>query len=415
LLIIAGATVFALVALRGSRRLSHTMLDGTVVTVEAMTLGKSHAFTADKAWRRWLRRSVPFTRTFLKDDGFGTVRTSTENDALVFWISHFDPKTGKYLDPKWEEFDVTDEHGCKFRINGWGTSHGRNLIVSHIAAEVFPRRQGKFRLHLRTRDSRNAQFEIENPVRASLPAWTAEPLPSTRTNGDLTIVLERVRLRGPLGNSYVSTEFVVRRDGSPTKDWDEKSVRLMDATGNQSATFLCTNEPAWKVSANFYRTPAALFSESEIWRVPKVRVPAEGEGLSLQRTGAIGSVQISLVAFAGAGKFETSNGVFIASSPDAKEESVGTSGDIMHVSAKGPFLLLQVAGLANEERLLIRGRDETGNVAAAQNYSRSGAMHVSRFDKPIEASVVDLEFIVNKPRHAEFIVKPPMLESRRSR
>ena len=416
LLLMAAALVIAIVKHRPTRH-SVSLPDGTVIRLEAVTYGKVHKFSTAKPWQNWLRQHAPFARRFLPTGNGITSSTTTQNDALVFWVSHFDPRTGVHTND-WNGVDIQDRHGCRFRVQGWGTSYDGKMSVSHFTAEAFPRREAKFSIYVRTDGAHEAQFEIENPARGPFPEWAVEELPATRNDAGLLITLNRLRLRGST-TPYVSTEFTVRQNGEPTKDWDDKRVQLFDATGNMGWNFLCTNEPAWKVSARFYRVAGAQFAEEEVWRLPKMRMPTNGEGITVNQSMTLNGVQLKLLAFAGAGSFKTSNGVFLSASPSLTGNSWSMSSGVdkgvpyvyADVANQTPFLLMQVTGLPSDNRLLIRMKDANGKAISADDHGTSNDIHMYAFPKAAMPEEVTLEFMINMPRRAEFIVKPPMAEA----
>jgi hypothetical protein len=420
LLCLAAAIALAVLAMRKSARQSFTLADGTIIRIEAVTYGKSHQFSMEKPWQAWVRAHLSFAARLLPTGNTVVSSTTTQNDAMVFWIRRFDPQTGKHLPPKWGGVDVEDRDGCKFRIRGWGSSGNH---ISHFVAEAFPRREAGFWIHVHMDDEQMAQFEVENPVRGPFPKWVTEELPATHSDGDLLITLNRLRYRGGSDSPNVSTEFTVRQNGEPTKEWDDKSVRLSDATGNVGWSFLCTNEPAWQISANFYRTAAASFDEKEIWRLPKMRAPTNGEGITFNQSTSLNGAQLTLLAFAGAGTYTISNGVFLSSSATiaGNQWSISSGSDkagsynVVRVAQKTPLLLVQANGLTGDDRLLIRAKDAKGKIIAAEDHGSANDMHTFQFGKAIPAEELDLEFIINKPRHAEFIVKPPTAEPKTPR
>ena len=55
-----------------------------------------------------------------------------------------------------------------------------------------------------------------------------------------------------------------------------------------------------------------------------------------------------------------------------------------------------------------RTKDAQGKSIAAEDQETSNYLHTYRFGKGLSPGELELEFMINQPRHAEFIVKPPM-------
>jgi len=394
---------------------SATLSDGTVIRLEAVTYGKSHTLRIGAVKPlEWLREHLPFMAGFLPAAKGVTSKTSTSNDGLVFWLTHFDPKTGQHFDNL--SVAAVDEHGCKFLENSSGGASSGKLYLRNSAFEAFPRRESSFRMNVRAGD-RQTSFEIKSPAHGPFPKWTPEELPATRSDGDLAITLNSLQYHSDPYAS-ISGDFAVRRSGVLTKEWKNQSMRLMDATGNAAWNVLCTNEPAWKITAKFYRVASASFDESEIWRLPKVRAPGDGEGITLDRSNSIGGVQIRVLAFAGAGTHTISNGVFLSSSADA----IGEQWNINRLSSKNgfyirgtishaaPALVLETKGLAGDDRLLVRAKDAMGRIIIADQHASLYGVSGWGFHPSAAAEEVELELLLNRPRYAEFIVKPPIAE-----
>jgi hypothetical protein len=427
LLIVAGLILLSVRSRADRRSQAQTLSDGTVLQIEAVTFGQTHRFETGRAWQRWLQQHAPFlAKVFIRKPTMAMSSTSsTQHETAMIWLNRHDPVTGRYLAPDWDRFEVIDDHGCRFHIGGWGSSYAggpQNFNVSHVSAEVFPRRQSHFRFLAKTHDGEEAECQIVNPAPSLVASnWTPEPLPITRADGDVEITLRRIQLLQGTESPWPRTDFEVTQNGIPTREWDDRQVRFIDPMGNTSWNLLCTNEPAWKVSVQLYRTAEAKFAEEEIWRLPKVRVPKAGEGLTMRRETNLNGVALSVAAFAGTGTHVVSNGIFIRSNPIVAGSTWSTSSgsengvpyEITTTARKTPFLWVRVSGLKQNERVLVRAREEAGTVFAADNTGSSGNLHLFAFKQPIEVDEVDLELIVNKPRTAEFIVQPPMVSTRR--
>ncbi len=96
------------------------------------------------------------------------------------------------------------------------------------------------------------QFILTNPVPGTIAQWTPEPLPATKSAGDLEVTLTRLIAgapapyreggsRGPANdpaNQCVHLDFDFRQNGQSTTNWQAWPVQTTDAAGNSSRGLL---------------------------------------------------------------------------------------------------------------------------------------------------------------------------------
>ena len=178
-----------------------------------------------------------------------------------------------------------------------------NEVVA-VQFDAFPRRQGK--LVVRVQEQGNGgqemsdqKFVISNPVRGSFPKWTAEPLPGTKADDDLSVTLTKlvagadmpyhpqpgrsrrsgqqgrggrlscraqrqagVKLAAGFGGNF-------RRDRQPVNGGRSQNA-VATATRTRS-TYQCglwPDEPAWKVRVEF--SQQSDFAGNELWTVQNI-------------------------------------------------------------------------------------------------------------------------------------------------
>ena len=179
--------------------------------------------------------------------------------------------------------------------------------------DAFPRRQGKFVVRVQEKATADRKCRIKNlPLptrcRGSFPQWTAEPLPATQADDDLSVTLTRLvaGADAPINrnqdnpddamNKGVQAVLHIERGGKPVANWEPVSVETSDATGNESKviqigqngwqsgwannswqngddTFiyqwgLWPDEPAWKIK--FELSQQSGFSSDEQWTVQNI-------------------------------------------------------------------------------------------------------------------------------------------------
>jgi len=198
----------------------------------------------------------------------------------------------------------------------FGRNYGNGRQGSEIVAvqiDAFPRRQGKFIVRVQEQgnggqEMSDQKFVIANPVRGSFANWTAEPLPATKSDDDLSVTLTKLvaGADAPINrnqdnpddamNKGVQAVLHIERGGKPVANWEPVSVETSDATGNESRTIqigqngwqngwansswqngddtfiyqwgLWTDEPAWKIRLELSQQSG--FSSDEQWTVQNI-------------------------------------------------------------------------------------------------------------------------------------------------
>jgi hypothetical protein len=98
------------------------------------------------------------------------------------------------------------------------------------------------------------QFVLMNPAPGTIAQWTPEPLPATKSAGDLEVTLTKLIARAPKpyrdgtnptptndpANQCVHFDFNFRVNGQPTTNWQAWPVQTTDAAGNWSRGLIYT-------------------------------------------------------------------------------------------------------------------------------------------------------------------------------
>jgi hypothetical protein len=418
LILFAGAVVavFAfflllLFADGGFRPVTRKLPDGTVVTIEAMTYGERHRFEQGRLWRK-LRRVLPPPLQGALPTGVSMTQI-TKADTLVVWLTCHDPATGKFIGAPWTEVALADEHGCRFASSGGGTAWSGGRQVHGFQFTAFPRRARAFKLLGSSAEKKVlAELSVPNPWFKDYPHWTPEPLPATRTNGDLVVTLQEVRLAG----SSPAAVFDIT-GARPGSDWTWEKALWSDATGNRHEHALCTNESAWKAEATFIRLARAAFAPEETWPITNVVFPAAGTLRPLALTNRVQGVAVQGIGVAGAGEYSFTNGVFVAGVPVERDTSYGvntsttTSGGMsvltLKMRAAAPLVLLAVQGQEPDQRVQVRTRDAKGRLHEATGTLNSGTMRGFHFASLAGNAPCDVEILVQRVRTVAFLVAPP--------
>lgn len=400
--------------------------DGNIVTLEKVTfsLGSQHDFSFNDSTLARLGRKLPrFLRGYFPSPARMTYNTSS--NSLVLWFTMANGLTGATMDfHGLFATDVLDEHGCSSSDQGQASmTSGSNPTLHTPTFTQFPRHQPTIRVRLRPRTALGgeskkpvAEFDVPNPARGPFPVWTPEPLPSSRTNGDLVFVLKEVGDYAA-GPAWSGPHFDIFQGSVPVEDWEPDTVYVSEATGNRGQRPFCTNEPAWKLEVEFLRNVKAKFLPSEMFTITNLSVPASGVAVQLTNTFSLKGKPFALCAIAGAGRFVYSNNVVTAAEPPLAIQSESSSSAIIYLSGtpihtytvgrSAPHLSLVVPPLGEEDRILLRARGPAG--VACKLVPGHSAAYLWTFTLVGFANPgpFDLDVILQSPRRAEFLVKPP--------
>jgi hypothetical protein len=274
-----------------------TFSDDSKLTLLAVDYGKRHVPPTVKASTTTTGKT-PAARTVRR--GNGTFTTST--DTLVLWVR--------------QEYDSQQYHNFQYYISDkantacvetYGRNYGNNRQGNEVVAvqiDSFPRRQGKFIVRVQEngnggQEMSDQKFVISNPVRGSFPKWTAEPLPATKEDDDVSVTLTKLVFGADTSdnrnqadpddsvNKGVQATFKVSRNGKPVTNWQPVSIDTSDATGNSVSgdpncqwngdedvtTYqwgLWSDEPAWKLKLEF--SQQSDFADNEMWNVQNLPV-----------------------------------------------------------------------------------------------------------------------------------------------
>ncbi len=226
---------------------------------------------------------------------------TTDKDTLVIWVHwQYDSKQYHYF-----QFYLYDKNGTACVQAGPRNWRNNGNEVVAVQFDAFPRRQGKF--YVRAQEQGNSgqemseqKFAISNPARNPFAKWTAEPLPATKEDDDVSVTLTKLVAGADMpyqrnqdnaddaANKGVQAVFHVERNGKPVSNWQPVSVETTDATGNHVNGGINQNnwqdnndtvvyqyglwpdEPAWKVRAEF--SQQSDFAANEVWTVQNIPV-----------------------------------------------------------------------------------------------------------------------------------------------
>jgi hypothetical protein len=196
----------------------------------------------------------------------------------------------------------------------WGamTLETPDETVNGWQIQAFPRRRPEINLQFLTEladgtSTNAATYRIRNPLFASYPQWTPEPLPNTKGDSNLMATLTEFISGNPMPNGLRKVDpsleargtglhVAFSENGTNTHDWRVQALTVSDATGNHWRPYLeqqsnrskdgtsqffealWPGEQAWKLEIEAVRN--ANFKPDEIYETT-ITMPAPGAIASL--------------------------------------------------------------------------------------------------------------------------------------
>jgi len=272
-----------------------TFSDDSKVMLLAVQYGKRHTPPTVKAPAASTKAKAPARN--------GPGSFTTPNDTLVLWVrQQYDSGQNQYHNFQYYVYDKADT-ACVQTFGRSYANNGRqgNQVVA-VQIDAYPRRQGKFVVRVQEQSNggqemSDQKFVIANPARGSFTKWTAEPLPATKEDDDLSVTLTKLTFGADTSynrnqdnaddpaNKGVQAAFNVSRNGKPVANWQPVSIETSDATGNHVSGMansqwqgndgvttyqwgLWADEPAWKIKFEF--SQQSDFSSQEQWMVQHI-------------------------------------------------------------------------------------------------------------------------------------------------
>lgn len=280
------------------------------------------------------------------------------------------------------------------------------------------------------------QFVINNPAPAPYAEWPTEPLPATKSDGDLAVTLTRLTTGAPLPRYWdrdpapandltrqcVRLKFDARENGRLTTNWFPWLVETTDAAGNRVESAirsypllgvyapltmgrldgyyyqpgLWPGELAWKVRLEFVR--AANFADDEVVTFTNLPVQAgTKQDADAEWTWEPGNTNFSIIAQGAVNGYRLKLlPPLLVSDPDqAGQKRIGI---ILFADPRPPRHGLRLT--------VLTATDETGQPLTTP-FSPDWAGHFSiDFPNTRDVKTLTLKLALHKSRYVEFTVKP---------
>ncbi|HEY3763469.1 MAG TPA: hypothetical protein VGN23_17120 [Verrucomicrobiae bacterium] len=183
---------------------------------------------------------------------FNDMRYTGTNNTLMVWI-----KT-EHAQKKWPSYELLVSDVANTAVvpaeKSTSTHVDNNVDIYGFLLSAYPRWDSQFVVQVAqyNKPAVPGYFVVANPAIRSPENWTPEPLPITKTNGDLKVTLTGLKagVPGPywqdreptptnvLSKQGVQIHFDFYENGRATTNWSPWLVRTTDAVGNQVETVL---------------------------------------------------------------------------------------------------------------------------------------------------------------------------------
>ena len=226
------------------------LTNGTTLRLVSVQLGLRDIDPFLASWKQW---ASGFPEGWTRRVGLNLpprIQAKGNHPLLTVWLtaSKAPPSPGQAA---YGVIVGDDDNNFAGPVHEVGSIVGWTPEIPHYEAHgfpIFPRRSRELRI--RIYDTPGGwgrllhEFRIPNPAFVStkdVPPFVAQPLPQSRTSGDLEATLESLEV-GPtpvgmkLGDpvwQQTQLEFTLRQGGHPTTNWVAQRIhQLTDATGN---------------------------------------------------------------------------------------------------------------------------------------------------------------------------------------
>ena len=412
--------------------------DGSILRLEQVTYGTQHRFdvrvsASPQPGRPPSRIDRPITE-------------GTSDNCLMLWFTRRSPGRGEALDFSWWSHCLAiDERGRTILDENPGedaisqnSSSGRSgsrpfsprqdnqrcdIIAAHSTLRPFRHTGETFTLQVfNTAGEIVAEFDVHNPLRGPFPEWTPEPLPATKTDGDLRVTLRSLRPQwwddssNKVRRLAIHPEFEFEQSGQVSKHWTTESMQVLDALGNTAGANNCDLDPlesAWKLRLRLQRNEQAAFDPAETFKIPPIALPAAATSMSIRQDGSVQGAQITILAVGGSGPtvypglaMQGGTSHFSGGDSDSEYKIETRPGQGTLVNARRPHILYRVTGMQPQQHLMLQVVDDQ---------ARPVTVHPNNFHDVVfgflkvqpDAKTIEMTFTVQKSREVEFLIAPP--------
>lgn len=434
------AAIILLVALqsRGTNARLKYLPDGSFIRIISVnyTTNFSYSVPTPKDWQRKLAEILPssfgsrFPWWLGNSASMGVGGTPNATNLVI--VTATEQKTSRQRRGNIDQrLVVFDDQGNESSMVLGGATLGndngkRSRNIKGWTVPTFPRRRPTLGLRFLQKNRTNdnwravAEFHIANPSFQNYPTWTAEPLPATKTNGDLAVALTSLtsglkltsddpEIQNELGElPAIRTVFHSAQISGTGQMWSPKSVEISDATGNKwtpyatlgdikhvgdTDEFTCPGtlwpgEAAWKLRVEFSRADEQ-FSPDELWTVRGITVPTAKQVFYLSNSTNLNGCKLSLVAITGTKAKQPGDMEWLA--------EPGRASISIRMAPKPDDLRISLVEVRDDQ-------DRHVKVKPAPDWNQG--KNVFGLTIPAASKTLDCTFALRKSRFIEFLARP---------
>lgn len=444
LFVIVLAGFFGLMAIRGNVTSSKyprvKLPDGSWLVARQVSVGKNHAieipYPLGTQFRRW-QKSYKQSQT-------------TSDDRTVIWLIRENDR-GERLDLDWlkrVELDIADARPMKPKqyhrqsiqaqsssgsgtgsdgfsdAKPFGSATQMEIALVHFDLPLLRPHEGKLGIKIFDgADVLIAELPIAYPLLPNLSTeeWQPDPLPASRTDGNLTVTLNGVEFfeSSDVGGIHVRPRLTYVHNDVATTTWSAVE-EFHDLLGNKSYAWNCDlspAEPAWKLDLRMSQRPDGRFLPEETKKLPLRPLTPARQLDVVSETHQVNRLPVSIVGMGGQGPLDftlpnsTSHFKTAAYQPNQYGSGMSTSCSNnkceVEFSSGLPFLITSDGYGQQDSYVTIVLRDQNGEVLEQKGSSGTERLLFWFFQPKPTSTAIEIELIVQKYRHAEFLIAPP--------
>jgi hypothetical protein len=424
----------------GSVGLPRTRLpDGTWLVARGVTVGTNHVVDIPYALKVQMNRW---------DRGHHQ-STSTNTPRMAIWLTRENDR-GEFLDLNWFKrcelilgegdraipntyhYDSVRDYGSGSSGTGsdgysdaqpFGSNSSMDMALIYFDLPLV--RPNGTPMILRVYDGSGAvvaELPLDRPALTTIvdEVWEPDPLPATRTDGNLSVTMTGFKKypREDWQLPSLAPQLTFVHDGQESKTW-VASHQFVDQLGNVSNSWNCdlsNQEAAWKMQLTMTQTANGRFLPEETTRLPSIPLTKARTFAQVSQSWTLNGASVSLLGLGGTGPLEftlpSSTAEFRTAPWQPGQHSGGMSsrsnGSLIEVdfTSGGAFLVTREILRKGDSEVQLVLRDQEGTILPT-NLSSTEGLSFWFFDPKPTTTSIEVELIVQKYRHAEFIVAPP--------
>lgn len=406
------------------------LADGRILQIEGVTYGKKHSIGEPAVLYEHFRPWLPYKIKRWLEPKHPKSTITTDRPALVVWVNALDPKGGTNIDCQSLRAEFVDSRGQVFgtETTSWfgGNSFWR---VGHVFY-VYPRDESQLNLQIipwRTNFPSHIKISNPNPVRAA--QWSGNPLPQTKTIGDVELELTQLTIHTNGGTkryweaatTYWEPIWKFRKDRKELNGWTDPEWVAEDPLGNRGM-FLGIHQPVLRFLATVYPRADNLAAAPVIAALPPINLSQLSTNVWWNTTCTAGTNTIVAMGVCPPGVHVFIDGQYDTNSPSgmgavhggARTGWTGQSWRATPLQVKhkdGHYtpdatIYVRAPDIKEPERLAVRLKDTEGKYweAAPETQGSPQGIHPFMLQVPTNVTTVVPEIVLLKPIQAEFMV-----------